>query len=132
MKKASSLLAIGVFFLILLMIFSGCKKKYPTPEFTIIYTSGVIQNGDPGVAFFASCITTDVKMTKVEILDPNQSGTSTYNLNGVYHASGESFALQDAGSYYLKVGGGYQFTFTGYRTADNEGFSAVSKLNVSK
>jgi hypothetical protein len=137
MKKVNYLLFIGVLLLSTSIIFSGCKKKsstpdLPTPLFIATYTLVTLQSGDAGVEFFANCTTTDVKMTKVEILDPIHSGTITYNLNGLYHVKGEIFALQDANTAYLKEGGIYTFTFTGNRVADNAGFTAVTTLNVAK
>lgn len=132
MKISKSMLTVGILLLTTSVLFSGCKKKFPAPEFSITYNSVVLQTGDAGIDFFASCTTTDVYMTKVEILDPNHSATTTYNLLGVRHNKDEIFALQDPGSPYLKVGGVYQITFIGNRTADNEGFSAVSTINVAK
>jgi len=132
MKTVNYLLAIGVLLLITSIIFSGCKKNLPSPVFTLTYTSITLQDGSMGVEFYATCTTTDVKMTKVDILDPNRTNTETYNLNNVTRLKGEIFALQDVGDGYFKVGGVYQFTFTGIRVADNTGFATVTTLNVAK
>jgi|WetSurMetagenome_2_1015567.scaffolds.fasta_scaffold726624_1 hypothetical protein len=137
MKKINYLIFIGAVLLSTSIVFSGCKKKestpdYPTPAFILTYTPVTLQTGDAGVQFYANCSSTDVKMTKVEILDPIHSGTITYNLNGQTYVKNQIFALQDAGTAYLKQGGTYQFTFTGNRSVDNAGFTVVSNLNVAK
>lgn len=137
MKKVNYLITIGVFLLSTSLILSGCKKKsstpdYPSPLFIATYTLVTLQTGDAGVEFFANCTTTDVKLTKVEILDPIHSGIITYNLQGLTVVKGQIFAMQDANTAYLKQGGQYQFTFTGNRSVDNAGFSVVTTLNVAK
>ena len=138
MKKRNLLLPVGLILLMAVTIATSCKKKsdpeptLPTPAFIVTYVPQTITNPNDAVQFFANCTTTDVKMTKVEILDPIHSGTVTYNLNGLYHVKGEIFGLQDAGTAYFKQGGTYTFTFTGNRTADNAAFSAVTTLNVAK
>jgi len=138
MKNKNTYLRLGIFLLSAVMLFSSCKKKsdttptYPSPSFIVTYIPVTITNPNDGVQFYANCTTVDVKMTKVEILDPIRSSTVTYNLNGVYHVKGEIFGLQDATTGYYKQGGTYTFTFTGNRTADNAPFSVVSTLNVAK
>src|ERR1035437_8003431 len=139
MKRQTTFLSIGIVLLSMALITSSCKKKssdptptYPTPSFIATYVPAAITTPNDAVDFFANCTTTDVKMTKVEILDPIHSGTVTYNLNGLYHVKGEIFPLQDAGTAYFKQGGTYTFTFTGNRTADNAAFSAVTTLTVAK
>jgi len=138
MKSKSTFLTLGILLLSGMLIVSSCKKKsdppvsLPTPAFIATYVPATITNPNDAVEFFANCTTTDVKMTKVEIVDPIHSGTVTYNLNGLYHVKGEIFPLQDAGTAYYKQGGTYTFTFTGNRTADNAAFSAVTTLNVAK
>jgi hypothetical protein len=120
------------------IVFSGCKKKssdeptYPAVAFIVTYVTVPLQGGSDGVEFFANCSTTDVKMTKVQILDPIHSGTVTYNLNDQVYVKSQIFALQDDGTAYLKEGGTYQITFTGHRTVDNAAFTIVSNVNVAK
>lgn len=137
MKKVNYLLFIGVLLFSTSIIFSGCKKKsttpdLPTPVFIVSATTVQLQGGGDGVEFFTNCSTTDVKMTKVEILDPIHSGIVTYNLNGTYYLKGDIIALQAANTAYTKEIGTYQFTFTGIRIADNAGFTIVTTLNVAK
>jgi len=105
---------------------------YPTPEFNVTYVLVTLQSGDSGVEFFAECTTTDVKMTKVEIVDPLTTGTITYNLNGMYFVKDQIFTLQDNNTAYLKEVGIWQFTFIGKRTIDNRVFNFHTTLNVSK
>jgi hypothetical protein len=138
MKSKSTFLTLGILLLSGMLVISSCKKKsdttvsLPTPAFIATYVPATITNPNDAVEFFANCTTTDVKMTKVEIVDPIHSGTVTYNLNGLYHVKGEIFPLQDANTAYYKQGGTYTFTFTGNRTADNAAFSAVTTLAVAK
>jgi len=133
MKVVNYLFTIGLLLLSTLIIFAGCKKNnLPTPEFSITYTAITLQDGSSGVQFYADCTSTDVQMTKVDILDPNRTNTVTYNLNNVIHYKGDNFALQDVGIGYVKVGGVYQFTFIGMRLADRSGFATMTKLNVAK
>src|ERR1039457_419231 len=95
MKKIQHMLIMGMIFFIP-VIFSGCNKKgLPSPLFTITYTQITLQDGTAGVEFWAECSTTDVKMTKVDILDPNRTNTITYKLNNVVYLQGVVFALQD-------------------------------------
>jgi hypothetical protein len=115
------------------VIFQGCEKhNEPSPLFTVTYTQVTLQDGTEGVEFWAYCYTTDVKMTKVDILDPGRTNTITYKLNNVIYLKGETFGLQDVNVGYLKVGGIYQFTFTGNRLSDNSGFATQMNLNVAK
>jgi hypothetical protein len=137
MKKINHLLTYGVLLMSIVVVFSGCKKKteevtYPSVAFIVTYLTVTLQSGDQGVQFYANCSSTDVKMTKVEILDPLHTGTTTYNLNGNGYVKGQIFALQDDGTAYLKEAGTYQITFTGLRTVDNAPFTIISNVYVSK
>lgn len=137
MKKINQVLICGILLMSIVIVFSGCKKKadtvtYPSVTFLVSSTPVTFNTGEAGLTFFANCNSTDVKMTKVEILDPLHSGTVTYNLNGLGYVTGQIFALQDANTGYLKSTGTWQFTFTGLRTVDNAPFTVVSNLNVSK
>jgi hypothetical protein len=139
MKRKNAFLTLGFVLMSMLIVFSSCKKKstdttpsYPSPAFIVTYVPVTITNPNDGVQFFANCSTTDVKMTKVEILDPIHSGTVTYNLNATTYVKGQIFGLQDAGTGYYKQGGTYTFTFTCNRSADNAPFTIVSTLNVAK
>jgi uncharacterized surface anchored protein len=87
--------------------------------------------GGVGLQFFGKCNNDDIKMTKVEIMDPFQT-TITFNLNGTYFVKNEAFAMQDANEAYLKQAGTWTFTFIGNRTEDNSSFSAVTTLVISK
>jgi hypothetical protein len=137
MKKINHLMIYGVLFMSLVIVFSGCKKKseevtYPAVTFIVTYLTVQLQAGGEGVQFYANCNSTDVKMTKVEILDPIHSGTVTYNLNGNMFVKSQIFALQDDGTAYTKQGGTYQITFTGLRTVDSAPFATVVNVPVSK
>jgi hypothetical protein len=137
MKKVNQVLKYGVLVLCLAVVFSGCKKKsdpvtYPSVAFIITYLEVDLQGGGKGVQFYANCSTTDVKMTKVEILDPLHSQTVTYNLNGNGYVKGQIFALQDDNTAYLKQGGTWTITFTGLRTVDSAPFSLAVTTPVSK
>jgi len=133
MKKVHILFDIGMLLLCIPVIFSGCNKKnLPSPLFTVTYTQITLQDGSAGVEFWADCSTIDVKMTKVDILDPGRTNTITYKLNNVVYLKDAIFALQDVNVGYQKVGGVYQFTFTGNRVSDNSGFATVTNLNVAK
>ena len=137
MKKINRLTFFGILLLSSIIVLSGCKKKsdsvtYPSVTFIVTYTSVQLQSGDAGVQFFAKCSTTDVKMTKVVILDPIQSGTTTYNLNSQVFVTNQIFGLQDETTAYLKTAGTYQITFTGLRVVDSAPFTVVENVSVSK
>jgi hypothetical protein len=132
MKTVCYRLTIGFFLLNAFILLSGCKKDLPPAEFMVTSTSVTLQTGEAGVEFYAFCTTLDVKISKVEILDPTRSNTIIYNLNSITRNKGENFALQDVGISYSKIGGIYQFTFTGNRVSDNSGFATVTTLNVAK
>ena len=105
---------------------------YPAVSFIVTYLTVQLQVGGEGVQFYANCNSTDVKMTKVEILDPIHSGTVTYNLNGNAYVRSQIFALQDNSTAYAKQSGTYQITFSGLRTADSAPFVNVVNVPVSK
>jgi hypothetical protein len=136
-KRKYALLIVGLI-MSSFIVFSGCKKKssdeptYPSVAFVVTYVTVTLQGGSEGVEFFANCSTTDVKMTKVQIMDPLHSGTVTYNLNDQVYVKSQIFALQDDNTAYLKEGGTYQITFTGHRTVDNAAFTIVNNVNVAK
>ena len=137
MKKINQFLKYSALVLCVAIIFGGCKKEedppsYPSVSFIITYLEVDLQGGGKGVQFFANCSTTDVKMTKVEIKDPLQSGTITYNLNGNGYVKGQIFALQDDNTAYLKQGGTWTITFTGLRTVDSAPFTLPVTIAVSK
>ena len=127
----------GILLLSIVIAGSGCKKKteevsYPAVSFIVTYLTVQLQAGGEGVEFFANCSSTDVKMTKVEILDPIHSGTVTFNLNGQGYVKSEIFALQETNTAYTKQGGTYTITFTGLRTVDNAPFVNAVNVPVSK
>ena len=139
MKKFNQFLKYGALILCVAVVFGSCKKKtedppptYPDVAFIITYLEVDLQGGGKGVQFYANCSTTDVKMTKVEILDPLHTGTVTYNLNGNGYVKGQIFALQDDQTAYLKQGGTWTITFTGLRTVDNAPFALPVTIAVSK
>lgn len=137
MKKVNQFLKYGALVLCVAIIFGGCKKKdeepsYPAVNFIITYLEVDLQGGGKGVQFFAKCNTTDVKMTKVEILDPLQTGSITYNLNGNIFVKDQIFSLQDDQTAYLKQGGTWTITFTGLRTVDSAPFTIAGNIAVSK
>ncbi len=137
MKKINQAMIYGILLMSIVIVISGCKKKtetvtYPTVSFIVTYLTVQLQAGGEGVQFYANCNSTDVKMTKVEILDPIHSGTVTYNLNGQGYVKSQIFDLQDAGTAYQKQGGTYQITFTGLRTVDNAPFTVISNVSVAK
>jgi len=136
MKKFYQVMICGILLISTVIVFSGCKKKsdtvtYPSVAFIVTYVNVTLDSG-PGVQFYANCSSTDVKMTKVEILDPIHSGTATYNLNGTAYVKSQIFGLQDATTGYVKEAGTYQITFTGLRTADSAPFSIIENVAVSK
>ena|ERR1035438_2980575 len=132
MKKNSQFILIVIILLGLSYFIDACKKSVPSPVFVVTFTNINLQDGTAGVQFYATCTTTDVQMTKVDILDPSRTNTVTYNLKNVTYYKGDVFALQDVGVGYIKTGGNYQFTFTGTRLADNTGFGTITMLNVAK
>jgi hypothetical protein len=136
MKKIQSVMVLCILVLSTVILFSGCKKKssdttYPSVNFIVTYTTVQLNIGE-GVQFFAKCNSTDVQMTKVEIRDPLQTGTITYNLNNTTFVKDEIFGLQDAQTGYLKEAGTYVITFTGLRTADGKSFVIPVNVGVSK
>lgn len=136
MKKVNYLVFIGVLLLSTTIIFSGCKKKsstpdQPTPVFIITSTTVQLQDGSAGIEFFTVCSTTDVTMTKVEIVSPIHDYDITYNLGNVLYVKNQIFDLQAANTAYPKESGSYTFTFTGIRNADGAAFTIVSTLVVA-
>jgi hypothetical protein len=136
MKKVNYLVIIGALILSTTIIFSGCKKKsstpsYPTPAFIVTSTTVTLQDGTLGIEFFTVCSTTDVTMTKVEILSPIHDYDLTYNLGNVLYVKNQIFDLQAANTAYTKESGSYTFTFTGIRNADSSPFTIVSTLVVA-
>ncbi len=136
MKKVNYLLFLGVLLLGTSIIFSGCKKKsstpdQPTPVFIITSITVQLQDGSAGIEFFTVCSTTDVTMTKVEIVSPIHDYDITYNLGNVLYVKNQIFDLQAANTAYTKESGTYTFTFTGIRNADGAAFTIVSTLVVA-
>ena len=136
MKKVNYLVFIGVLLLSTTIIFSGCKKKsstpdQPTPVFIITSTTVQLQDGSAGIEFFTVCSTTDVTMTKVEIVSPIHDYDITYNLGNVLYVKNQIFSLQAANTAYTKESGTYTFTFTGIRNADGAAFTIISTLVVA-
>ena len=136
MKKVNYLVFIGVLLLSTTIIFSGCKKKSstpdePTPVFIITSTTVQLQDGSAGIEFFTVCSTTDVTMTKVEIVSPIHDYDITYNLGNQLYVKNQIFDLQAANTAYSKESGTYTFTFTGIRNADGAAFTIISTLVVA-
>src|ERR1035438_8306052 len=112
MKKVNYLVFIGVLLLSTTIIFSGCKKKSstpdePTPVFIITSTTVQLQDGSAGIEFFTVCSTTDVTMTKVEIVSPIHDYDITYNLGNQLYVKNQIFDLQAANTAYSKESGTY-------------------------
>ncbi len=134
MKKFNHLFLLVVVVLSAGILMSGCKKKKDdpiVPSFVVTATTVQLQTGEDGLQFFGKCVNDDVKMTKVIIMNPFQTG-QTFNLNGNYFVKNEAFAMQDANTAYLKLSGTWTFTFTGNRTADGTSFSVAATLLIAK
>ena len=115
----------------------GEQKSFTThqpviPVFTVSSTTVTLQGGGAGVEFFAKCINDDIKITKVDILDPVHPATITYNLNDITFLKNQVFALQDTGIAYPKTAGIWRFDFFGTRIATGKGFHIIITLTVSK
>lgn len=125
-------MTISVFLLITAVMLTNCKKDPVDPAFIVTGTTVDLQGGGEGLQFAAKCTNDDVKLTKVEIVDPILSPAITYNLNGDVFVKNEIFALQAANEAYYKQIGLWSFTFTGNRTSDNSSFSIKANLSVGK
>jgi hypothetical protein len=115
----------------------GDQRSFTTqppviPAFTVSFNTVTLQGGGAGLQFFAKCINDDIKMTKVDILDPIHPSTITYNMNGQTYVKDQLFGLQDAGIAYPKTTGSWRFDFYGTRTATGKGFHIIITLTVSK
>ena len=132
MKKLTTLMTISILLLSIAVLLTNCKKDPINPAFIVTGTTVQLQGGGDGLQFAAKCTNDDVKLTKVEIVDPLQSPAVTYNLNGTYFVEGEVFALQAVDEAYFKQIGTWSFTFIGNRTSDNGSFSTTTTLSVGK
>jgi hypothetical protein len=134
MKKANTLLIVGILFLSLNIILSGCKKKSEdtpiVPSFTVSAITVQLVGGGEGLQFTALCTNDDVKMTKVIVTSPTTVAT-TYNVNGEYFVKNQAFGLQAADEGYVKALGTWTFAFVGNRTSDNTSFSVGANLSVT-
>ena len=117
------------------LLMTDCKKSTTTPPITpafiVTSTTVTLQTGGFGLQFYAKCTNTDVKLTKVTISDPLQTGNVVYNLNSTTYVQNQIFDLQDANTAYIKQSGNWQFTFVGNRTSDGGSFAAVATVAVS-
>lgn len=125
-------MTIGILLLITAVMLTNCKKDPVDPAFIVTGTTVQLQGGGEGLQFAAKCTNDDVKLTKVEIVDPLLSPATTYNLNGNVFVKNEIFGLQATNEAYFKQIGSWSFTFTGNRTSDNSSFSIKTKLSVGK
>ena len=115
----------------------GDQKSFTTqqpviPVFELSSVTVTLQGGDSGVEFFAKCINDNIKMTKVDIMDPIHPATITYNFVGQSFVKDQMFALQDAGIAYPKTAGTWRFDLYGNRTSTGKSFHTIVMLTVSK
>jgi hypothetical protein len=133
MKKLTALLPLGLLLLSIAILFTECKKKTDdpvVPTFTITATTVQLQGGGEGLQFDAKCTNTDIKMTEVRIVDPNQLPVITYSLNGTEFNKNEIFGLQSSEEAYYKQTGTWSFTFIGTLISDGTSFSVPTTLAV--
>jgi hypothetical protein len=131
MKKKNTLLAIGILLLSTVILFSSCKKKssdttVSAPTFTLSAT--VDPNNSANLLFYITCTSDNVKMTRIDIKDPINSGFAPVDLQGMTMLKNENYYLTTS---YTKELGTWIFTFTGNRSSDNSGFVSVASMNVT-
>jgi hypothetical protein len=131
MKKNNALLAIGILLLSTVILFSACKKKSDTttvsaPTFSLSAT--VDPNNTANLLFYISCTTDNVRMTRIDIKDPINSGIPPVDLQDQTLLKNEVYYLTTS---YTKELGTWTFTFVGNRTSDGSGFTSVASMNVT-
>ena len=133
MKKLTALMSITMLLLSTAILLTDCKKKETAivPAFIVTSQTVTLQGGGLGLQFYAKCSNDDVKMTKVTITDPLQSGNITYNLNAQTYVKDEIFQLQDATTAYTKESGTWKFNFVGNRSADGTSFAVDAYVSVA-
>jgi hypothetical protein len=115
----------------------GDQKSFTTqkviiPVFSVSSKTVALQGGGDGLQFFAKCLNTDVKMTKVNIIDPLHGATITYNMLSQICTENEQFDLQPSDTAYPKEVGTWQFEFIGTRNSTGEPFDITITLAVTK
>jgi hypothetical protein len=130
MKRQHILYAIGILLLSEIFIFSACKKKstetVSNPSFTLSATPD--PNNAENLVFYLDCTTDNVKMTRIDIKDPLNSGITPIDMQSANMLKGTIYELDES---FTKELGTWTFTFTGNRISDNSAFVSTATLNVS-
>lgn len=131
MKKQNTFLAFGILLLCMGILFSSCKKKssettVSAPSFTLSATPD--PNNAENLIFYMDCTTDNVKMTRIDIKDPLNSGISPIDMQSANMLKGTIYELDES---FTKELGIWTFTFTGNRISDNSAFTSTSTLNVT-
>jgi hypothetical protein len=132
MKKLTTLILISIILSTAILV-TNCKKKTEdpvVPVFNVTATTVMLQGGGDGLQFTSKCTNTNVEMTEVQIVDPQQTPVTTYNFNGTIFEKNVVFDLQATDEAYLKQTGTWSFTFIGNRTSDGTSFSILTTLAV--
>ncbi|MCX6244006.1 MAG: hypothetical protein NTU98_04815 [Bacteroidetes bacterium] len=132
MKKQNVLLSLGILLLSMVILFSSCKKKESDPAPVSAPTFTLSATPDPGITgnliFYVTCTTDDVKMTRIDIKDPINTGIPPVDLQGMTMLRNTNYYLTTS---YPKELGTWTFTFTGNRSTDNSSFVSSASLNIT-
>jgi hypothetical protein len=131
MKRQNTILAIGILLLSTVILFSACKKKssdttVSPPTFSMSAVPDANNTGN--LIFYITCTTDDVRMTRIDIKDPINTGIAPVDMQNAIMLKNQTYFLATS---YPKESGNWVFTFTGNRTSNNSGFVATSTLLVS-
>ena len=131
MKRQNTILAIGILLLSTVILFSACKKKssdttVSPPTFSMSAVPD--PNNTANLIFYITCTTDDVRMTRIDIKDPINTGIAPVDMQNAIMLKNQTYFL---GTSYTKESGNWVFTFTGNRTSNNSGFVATTTLLVS-
>lgn len=99
------------------------------PSFEIASRTVTLQDNTDGVEFFVRS-SVDVILVRVDIETP-LGGDISFNAGSSTVVKDESFALQDAGTAYVKVSGNWRFILVGRHAAGTQAsFEVTQTVNI--
>jgi hypothetical protein len=130
MKRQKFLYVLGILFLSSVILFSACKKKSSDPPSAPTFNMSAVpdQNNPGNLIFYFTCTTDNVRMTRIDIKDPINTGIPPVDMQNANLLKGTTYYLNTT---YTKESGTWTFTFTGNRTSDNSSFVSVATVVVS-
>jgi len=108
---------------------SFTTQPFTNPRFSVVKTYLSV-SFELRVKFACRCLNDDVRMTKVVMHYPYDTGSVTWEMNNTMCQMNQQFELQNSNSTYEVIVGDWTFEFIGTRASNGESFDVFQTVNV--